>query len=133
VNKLGKTTDLCLSGLGSIGTIYSTSLAMGCCAGWLAPLASSAAFALPFLDSSLQMPLLYATVSVSVTGLVISYRSLHSAFYLLSGVLGGVLLLIPFHTALEVSLFYLLIGLGLGLLLFASWGPLIWGFFYGHA
>jgi len=132
MNDLGKARFLWLSECGSVATIFSTSIAMGCCAGLLAPLASVGAAALPFLEPSFQMPLLYATVSVSLIGLVISYRSRHSAFYLLSGVLGGVLLLIPFHTALEVSLFYLLIGLGLGLLLFASWGPLIWRFFNGH-
>lgn len=128
MNKLGKTTDLCLSGLGSLGNIFSTSMAMGCCAGLLGPIASIGAIALPFLGPSLQMPLLYTAVTLTLTGLVLSYRRQHSAFYLISGLLGALLLLIPFHTALDVRLFYLLVGLGLGSLLLASWGPLIWVF-----
>ncbi len=38
---------------------------------------------------------------------------------------GAIVLLIPFHTALEMDLFYILIGLGLGGLLLGSWGPLV--------
>lgn len=63
-----------LSGLGALGTIFSASLAMGCCAGLFAPAASVAATTLPFLDSSFQMPLLYTAVVVTLSGLVISYR-----------------------------------------------------------
>lgn len=133
MNKLGKTTDLCLSGLGSVGTIFSTSLAMGCCAGLLAPVALVGAAALPFVGPSFQMPLLYATVLLVLMGLVLSYRRQRSVFFLILGLLGTVFLLIPFHTALEVSLFYLLIGSGLGSLLLAAWGPLAWRFFYGRA
>ncbi len=106
---------------------------MGCCVGLLAPLASAMTLALPFLNSSLQMPLLYSTIALTVVGLVLSYRRQRSAFNLVLGFSGAVLLLIPFHTALELSLFYLLIGLGLGSLFLASWGPRMWGFLYGLA
>jgi len=132
MSKPGGATDLRLSGFGSVATIFSTSIAMGCCAGLLAPLASVGAAALPFLEPSFQMPLLYATVTLTLIGLVLSYRRQRSAFYLAFGLLGAVLLLIPFHTALEVSLFYVLIGLGLGSLLLAAWAPLILRFSYGR-
>src|SRR3989442_8396384 len=112
-------TGFCVSGLGSVGTIFSTSMAMGCCAGLLAPLSSIGAAAFPFLKPSLQMPLLYATGALTLTGLVLSYRSHCSALFLFLGFLGLVLLLIPFHTALEVSVFYLLIALGVSILIFA--------------
>ena len=131
MNSCLRKTGFCVSSLGSLGTIFSTSLAMGCCAGLLAPLASAGAAVLPFLSPSFQMPLLYATGALTLVGLVLSYRSHRSGLVLFLGFLGLLLLLIPFHTALEVNLFYLLIGLGLGILLIASWGPLIWRFFNG--
>ena len=126
-------TGFCVSGFGSLGTIFSTSLAMGCCAGLLAPLASAGAAALPFLSPSFQMPLLYAGISLTLIGLVLSHRHQRGGFYLVSGLLGALLLLIPFHAALEVGLFYLLIGLGLGTLFLASWGSLVWRFVNDHA
>lgn len=119
--------------LGALGTVFSTAVAMGCCAGFLAPLASLGAMPLPILKPSFQMPLLYLTVALTLTGLGFSYRRERSRFYLVSGFLGAIFLLIPFHAALDLSFFYLLIGLGLGLLLFASWGPAIWRFLNGHA
>lgn len=121
----GRATDFYLNGLGSLGTVFSTSLAMGCCAGFLAPLASAAALIFPFVNPSLQMPLLYTTLALTFIGLMLSYRRQRLGFYLVSGLLGAVFLLIPFHTALEVSLFYLFIGMGLAALLIASWVPLI--------
>lgn len=133
MNNSGRKTGFWVSGLGSLGTILSTSMAMGCCAGLLAPLASVEAAALPFLDPSFQMPLLYATAALTLIGLVLSYLRQRSIFFLILGLLGIVLLLIPFHTALEVSLFYLLVGLGLGSLILASWGPLVWRFRNGFA
>lgn len=113
--------------VGSCGTIFSASLVMGCCAGPLAPLASAAMVAFPFLDDypSLQLPLLYGTVILTLIGLVVSYGRHRSVFYLILGLLGALLLLIPFHMALEVNLFNLLVSSGLGLLLLASWWPLI--------
>lgn len=133
MNNSVRKTGFGMSGLGFLGTVFSTSLAMGCCAGWLAPLASVGAAALPFLDPSFQMPVLYVAVALTLIGLVLSYRSQRSAFFLFLGLLGVVLLLVPFHTALEVGLLYLLIGLGLGLLLLASWGPLVRRFVHGYA
>jgi hypothetical protein len=120
-----KKSGVYLSGLGAMGTIFSASLAMGCCAGLLAPVASVGAATLPFLDSSFQMPLLYAAVVVTLFGLVISYRRQGSISPLLLGLLGAFLLLVPFHEALELSLFYLFISVGLSALLVASWLPLI--------
>ena len=115
-----------LSGFSSLGAFLSTSVAMGCCPGFLAPLASVTAIALPFLeDPTFQMPVLYTTVSLTLIGLVIAYRRHRSLRYLILGLVGAFFLLIPFHTALELDLFYLLIGLGLGGLLLGSWAPLI--------
>jgi len=105
---------------------------MGCCPGLLALLASAAVIALPFLDdSTFQMPVLYGTVGLTLIGLGITYRRHRSLWYLILGMAGAIVLLIPFHTALEIDHFYLLVGLGLGGLLLGSWGPLIDGFFYG--
>jgi len=125
MNSCLRKTGFCVSSLGSLGTIFSTSLAMGCCAGLFAPAASVAAATLPFLDSSFQMPLLYAAVVVTLSGLVISYRRQGAISPLLLGLVGAFLLLVPFHEALELSLFYLFIGMGLSALLVASWMPLI--------
>ena len=133
MNKSARATNLCLSGFGSLGTIFSASLAMGCCAGLLAPLASLGTIALPFLGPSLQMPLLYGTIATTLIGLGLSFLRQRWVLPLILGLLGAVFLLIPFHTALDINLFYLLIGLGLGSLLLASWRPLIWGFFNSHA
>lgn len=121
-----------LSGLGAVSTIFSASLAMGCCAGLLAPVASVMAAALPFTEPSFQMPLLYATVVATLVGLLIFYRRQGFIFPLVLGLLGAFVLLVPFHTALEVSLFYLFIGVGLGALLAASWAPLTWRLSRGH-
>lgn len=46
----GRNLNCSLGGLGSLGAFLSTSVAMGCCPGLLAPLASVAVIALPFLD-----------------------------------------------------------------------------------
>lgn len=133
MNKLVRAHDLCLTGIGSLATVFTTSMAMGCCGGFLAPLALALTVALPFIGPSLQMPLLYFTVAFTLTGLVLSYWRQRSAFSLVSGFVGAFLLLIPFHTTLDINLFYLLIGLGLGSLLLASWGPLMSALLYGHA
>lgn len=128
----GRNLNCSLGGLGSLGAFLSTSVAMGCCPGLLAPLASVAVIALPFLDDpTFQMPVLYGTVGLTLIGLGIAYRRHRSLWYLILGMAGAIVLLIPFHTALEMDHFYLLVGLGLGGLLLGSWGPLIDGFFYG--
>lgn len=115
-----------LARLGSLGALLSTSIAMGCCVGLLAPLASVTTIALPFLDDpSYQMPVLYGAVGLTLAGLLIAYRHHGSPWYLIIGLAGAIFLLIPFHTALELDLFYLLIGLGLAGLLLGSWGPLV--------
>lgn len=112
--------------LGSLGTVFSTAAAMGCCAGVLAPLASIAAVGVPLFDSpSFQMPALYAAVGVTLIGLVAAYRRHRSLWFVILGAAGATILLIPFHMALEVSVFNLLIGLGLGGILLGSWGPLV--------
>jgi len=118
-----------LRGLGAVATIFSASLAMGCCAGLLAPVASVTATALPFTEPSFQMPLLYATVVATLVGLLIFYRRQGFITPLVLGLLGAFFLLVPFHEALELSLFYLFIGVGLSALLVASWAPLVWRFF----
>lgn len=104
---------------------------MGCCVGLLAPLASAASIAIPFFSASFQMPFLYATIGLTAMGIILSYQRHRSTFFLASGISGGVLILIPFHTALDLRVFYLLVGLGLGGLLAGSWGPLIRQLFRG--
>lgn len=126
MNNSRSKTSLYLSWVSSVGTIFSTSLAIGCCAGFLAPVASVAAAALPFFEPSFQMPLLYATVVATLVGLVIFYRRQGFISPLVLGLSGAFFLLVPFHEALELSLFYLFIGVGLSALLVASWAPLIW-------
>ena len=121
-----------LSGLGAVATIFSASLAMDCCAGLLAPVASVTAAALPFTEPSFQMPLLYATVVATLVGLVIFYRRQGFITPLVLDLLGAFFLLVPFHEALELSLFYLFIGVGLSALLVASSAPLVWRFFCGN-
>ncbi len=128
----GSNLNCSLGGMGSLGAFLSTTVAMGCCPGVLAPLASVAVIALPLLDDPpFQMPVLYGTVGLTLIGLVIAYRRHRSLWYLIVGLAGAFLLLVPFHTALEMDHFYLLIGLGLGGLLLGSWGPLIGKFLYG--
>lgn len=127
-----KKSGFYLGGLGAVGTIFSASLAMGCCAGLLAPVASVAAAALLFMEPSFQMPLLYATIVATLVGLVIFYRRQGFISPLVLGLSGALFLLVPFHEALEVSLFYLFIGVGLSALLVASWAPLVWRFFCGN-
>ncbi len=122
----GRNLNCSLGGLGSLGAFLSTSVAMGCCPGLLAPLASVAVIALPLLDDpTFQMPVLYGTVGLTLIVLGIAYRRHRSLWYLILGMAGAIILLIPFHTALEMEHFYLLIGLGLGGLLLGSWGPLV--------
>lgn len=129
----GRNLNCSLGGLGSLGAFLSTSVAMGCCPGLLAPLASVAVIALPFLDDpTFQMPVLYGTVGLTLVGLLIAYRRHRSPWYLIIGLAGAVFLLIPFHTALELDLFYFLIAVGLGGLLLGSWGPLVSQFLRGQ-
>ncbi len=127
-----KKSGFYLGGLSAVGSVFSASLAMGCCAGVLAPVASVAAAALPFFKPSFQMPLLYATVVATLVGLTIFYRRQGMISPLILGLLGAFFLLVPFHEALELTLFYLSIGVGLSALLVASWAPLVWRFFCGN-
>ena len=119
-------SGLYLAGLGAAGTIFSASMAMGCCAGLLAPVASRAAAALPFMEPSFQVPLLYATVFATLVGLMTFYRRQRFISPLVLGSLGTFSVLVPFHEALELSVFYLFIGMGLSALLIAAWMPLAW-------
>lgn len=99
---------------------------MGCCAGLLAPLASIAAAGVPlFDDPSFQMPALYAAVGLTLIGLFTAYRRHRSVWSVVLGISGAIILLIPFHMALEVRVFNLLTGVGLGEMLFGAWGPFI--------
>jgi hypothetical protein len=96
---------------------------MGCCAGWLAPVASVAA-ALPFLSSETQLPFLYAAVASTLAGLALAARA--SGFLPLGiGFLGAAFLLVPFHFAMDATWFRFLVGSGLSLLVLASWGPFL--------
>jgi len=79
------------------------------------------------------MPLLYGTIATTLIGLGLSFLRQRWVLPLILGLLGAILLLIPFHTALDLRLFYLFIGLGLSGLLLASWEPLITGLFDSHA
>jgi len=122
----GKNMNCSLVRMGSLGAFLSATVVMGCCQGLLAPLAAVTMIVFPFLtDPTFQMPTLYSTVGLTLIGLVMGYRRYRSPWYLILGFAGAIFLLIPFHTALEVDLFYIFIGLGLGGLLLASWVPFV--------
>lgn len=120
-----------LDKLGYVGALFSTALGMGCCApGIFAAFASLVgSLGLGFLLSlDILMPVLYASLAVTLTGLSLSYRYHRKPYPLALGAIGGALLLYPFHTALELSTFFVLIYAGLGSLFASSlWGTVLIG------
>lgn len=128
----GEKIGHCLDKLGYGGALFATALGMGCCApGIFAALASLVGSVglgvLVRLD--ILMPILYASLAVTLAGLALSYRSHRQPYPLALGAIGGACLLYPFHMPLDLSIFFVLIYTGLGSLLAASlwWGTVLIG------
>jgi hypothetical protein len=72
------------------------------------------------------MPILYAALAITLAGLTLAYRSHRTPYPLALGVIGAALVLYPFHTVLELAVFFVLIFTGWGSLLAASlWGTIV--------
>ncbi len=98
--------------IGVVGANGTSFLAMGCC---LAPsvlttaLTAAGLGALLSLDMGVTVLLLYAMVGLSLAGIVWACRRARRWFPLALALPAAGALLIPFHGALEVRLFYLLL------------------------
>jgi len=113
-------------GLG--GTLVTALSALGCCApAWAGPVLSlSATLSLGFLvDHRVALPVLYLALAIILAGLLLSWREHRRPYFLIAGLFGAVLVLYPFHTALDVDLFFGLLYTGMSLLLLASLGEAI--------
>lgn len=108
--------------LGLLGTVVTTTLNLGCCAGVLGSLASVlfAGGILEWIPTSWQLPLLYGALGVTLLGLGVGWRRHRWPHPLLLYSAGAAAVLYPFHEALEVSIMGTLIWAGFGVLLAAS-------------
>ena len=109
--------------IGAVGAGGASLLAMGCCMGPAVLVTALSAIGLgPLLslDMGATVPILYATVGLSLAGIVWDCRRARRWFPLAPAILGGAALLTPFHEALDVSLFYPLVVGGRASLLAAA-------------
>ena len=98
-------------------------LAMGCCLGPAVlgtALTSAGLGALLSLDMGVTVPILYAMVALSLAGIVWACWRSRRWSPVAVATLGSAALLIPFHEALDVSLFYPLVVGGQASLLAAA-------------
>ncbi len=112
--------------VGSVGVLCSTALGMGCCApgiiaAWATLVGSVGLGVLLRLD--IVVPILYASLAVTFVGLWWSYRSHRNPYPLVLGGIGGLLLLSPFYMALDLSLFFALLAIGVA----SVWAASLWG------
>jgi len=109
-----------LGAAGGFGSVLSALGGLGCCAGALAPAvtAVSAATLGVFDQTDVQLPFLYFALSLSLIGLTVSFRRHRRPWPILLAAGAAAILLIPFHIALDVTLFQQMFSTGvLGLVL----------------
>lgn len=109
-----------LGAAGGFGSVLSATAGLGCCAGAFTPAvtAVSAATLGVFDQSRVQLPFLYVALALSLIGLVVSYRRHRRPWALLLAGAAGTILLVPFHVALDVTIFQSMFSVGvLGLVL----------------
>lgn len=114
-----------VAGLGALGSMVSTVLNLGCCAGLLGPLAAMplAGGLLDGVPVAWRAPLLYGSLAVALLGLGLGSRRHRRLGPLLLFLPGAAVIVYPLHEALDVWVLQVLIWLGLGLLLAAvAWG-----------
>lgn len=120
-----------LDKLGAFGAVIATLLGLGCCLPLtpLAPLVSllglHVLFNTPLIFYSTE--LLYGAVLLGLGGMALAFRRHRSPYPLLLGFVGAISLLYPFHVALDLSLFFASIYIGLGSFLAAT----LWGIVLG--
>ncbi len=98
--------------VGAAGASGASLLAMGCCLGpavLTTALTAAGLAGLLGLDMGVTVPILYAMVGLSFAGIAWASWRPHNWLPLALAVLGAVALLIPFHEALDVRLFYVLV------------------------
>ncbi len=114
--------------IGALGVGGSSLLVMGCC---MAPSVMASALTaaglgvLLSLDMGETVPIVYAMAGLSLAGIAWASRRSRRWSPLGVATVGSAALLIPFHEALDVSLFYLLVVGGQATLLAAA--ALAWG------
>ena len=109
-----------LGAAGGFESVLSATAGLGCCAGALAPaVAAVSATTLGVIDQArVQLPFLYFALALSLIGLTVSYRRHRRPWALLLAGAAAAILLIPFHVALDVTLFQQMFSAGvLGLIL----------------
>lgn len=120
-----------LDKLGAFGAVIATLLGLGCCLPLtpLAPLVSLLGLHVLFNTALVfySTELLYGTVLLGLGGMALAFRRHRSPYPLLLGFVGAITLLYPFHTALDLSLFFAFIYVGLGSFLVAT----LWGIVLG--
>ena len=117
-----------LASFGPIGTCASATLAMGCCllpSSLVSFFVSAGLAGLLALDLDVLIPLLYGLVGVSLVGVAWGCRRAHRWSPPALAVAGAVALLTPFHEALDMWLFYLLVFGGQVTLLTAAAFPVM--------
>ena len=105
------------------GTLVGTGTSLGCCAPTFVAsgLSLLSGVGLGFLGNSTSATLmLYLGIGGSLANLAASAYRCRNAYPLLLGLAGAVILLLPFHDALDVTLFRILVACGLVLLVSAS-------------
>lgn len=106
--------------LGPLGTVGSTFLNLGCCAQLLGPVSVFFVGGFEWVPVAWRLPLLYGSLIVGLFSFLFGWRRHRRLAPLLLFLPGAAALLYPLHEALDVSLFQVLIWLGLGLLLAAA-------------
>lgn len=119
-----------LGAAGGFGSVLSATAGLGCCAGVFAPAvtAVSAATLGVFDQTRVQLPFLYFALTLGLIGLAVSFRRHRRPWALQLAAAAAATLLIPFHFALDVTLFQQMFSAGvLGLILASGWDALfVW-------
>ena len=108
--------------LGVLGSVVGTVVNLGCCASVLGPFAGVvlAGGLLDQVPTAWQLPLLYGSLAIALVGFGLGWRRHRRLYPMLIFLPGAAALLYPFHEALDLSLFQLLIWAGFGLLIIAA-------------
>jgi hypothetical protein len=102
--------------LGVLGALGGTILSLGCCAGLLGPVGSIllAGSAVDWVPAAWRLPVLYGSVAVTLVSFALGWRRHRRLAPLGLSLMGAAALLYPLHEALDVSVFQMLIWLGVG-------------------